>query len=58
MEKDVVVIGLNRYDNLLSAECAVKAIKAIAENDKGVYGYAVNTSNAIDAILGIKRNEE
>ena len=55
MEKNTVMIDLERYNELVIAESKLKTIKIIAENDKREYGYGTDTSTFIDAVLEIER---
>ncbi len=55
MEKNVVMIDLDRYNELIVADAKLKTLKMIAEQDKNEYGYSKITSGLIDGILDIER---
>lgn len=55
MEKNVVTIDLERYDELVKAENKLENLKIIVENEKSEYGYTKETSKVIDGILGVTR---
>lgn len=58
MEKNVVKIDLERYNELLRAELKLDMVTRVAEADECDYGYRSNTANTIDDILGITREEK
>jgi hypothetical protein len=55
MEKNVVMIDLVRYNELIKAQHTLETLKNIAEQDTCEYGYRKETTEIIDAILGVTR---
>ena len=55
MEKNTVVIDLERYNELIKAQHTLETLKNIAEQDANEYGYRKETANIIDGILGVTR---
>ena len=58
MEKNVVMIDLARYNEMVKAEEKLKMLKAILEHDKCEYGYCKDISMLIDGLVGVKREEK
>ena len=58
IDGQTVVITVERYEQLLDAEIRLKAIKDIAEADNGTWTYTECTSQTIDCLLGLVRNEK
>lgn len=54
MEKNLVMIDLERYNVLIKAEEKLANIKAIAEISDREYGYSKDISKLIDSLLGIE----
>lgn len=55
MEKNTVMIDLERYNELIKAQHVLETLKAIAEQDTCEYGYRKETTEIIDVVLEIKR---
>ena len=55
MDKNVVVLDLDRYNELINAEIKLELIKLMALKGGNTYGYGSEISNSIDTILGIER---
>lgn len=55
MEKNVVMIDLEKYNELIVADAKLKTLRIIAQNAKTEYGYTKETSGIIDAVLDITK---
>ncbi len=56
--ENTVEITMERYEQLMEAEVKLKVLKEILEKENRPVGYDTNTSDVIDTILGIKRDEK